>query len=79
MHIFPKTMPSVLLLASASFDMMKIQRESRFGFVSLSNKVHLGTHCKKKKPQTHVRAISEKAKLNFALAIIIIVTYVPDP
>ena len=54
----------LLLFTSASFDMMKSQQESRFGFVPLKNKVHLGTQLGKKQ-QLHPY---QKTKVEFSIS-----------
>lgn len=54
----------LLLFTSASFDMMKSQQESRFGFVPLTNKVHLGTQLGKKQP-LHAY---QKTKVEFSIS-----------
>lgn len=54
----------LLLFTSASFDMMKSQQESRFGFVSLTNRVHLGTQLGKKQ-RLH---LYRKAKVEFSIS-----------
>lgn len=57
----------LLLFTSASFDMMKRQQESRFGFVPLTNKVHFGTQLEKNEHYVHTR----KPKLNFPWVAVI--------
>ena len=54
----------LLLFTSASFDMMKSQQESRFGFAPLTNKVHLGTPLEKKQQLNPY----QKIKVEFSIS-----------